>query len=170
METRDNTRKDIREDIISNIRHNDPLAGPMVLIPGKVFSKLLNPALSTEPETTKEGYIFPWSLDENTIKYIFENNGDIIAVDSIVPEEILVVKKHLLDYDNSGHTHEVIEIRSGTAKGTRYLRHDEPTLEEHMSERLKATRKGISELIKENLYGDFCTDTRAEYLEIINRK
>ena len=161
---------DIREDIISNIRHNDPLAGPMVLIPGKVFSKLLNPGQSTEPETTKEGYIFPWSLDENTIKYIFENNGDIIAVDNIVPEEILVVKKYLLENDNSGHTHDVIEIRSGTASGSRYLRHDEPTLEEFMSLRLKETGKGVSQLIKEELYGDFCSDTRAEYLAIINRK
>jgi hypothetical protein len=161
---------DIREDMISNIRHNDPLAGPMVLIPGKVFSKLLNPSQSQEPETTKEGYIFPWSMDEQTIKFIMENNGDIITVDSIVPEEILVIKKHLLDYDNSGHTHDVIEIRSGTAKGTRYLRQDEPTLEEFMSLRLKETGKDVSQLIREELYGDFCSDTRAEYLEIINRK
>ena len=161
---------DIREDMISNIRHNDPLAGPMVLIPGKVFSKLLNPSQSQEPETTKEGYIFPWSMDEQTIKFIMENNGDIITVDSIVPEEILVIKKHLLDYDNSGHTHDVIEIRSGTAKGTRYLRHDEPTLEEFMNLRLKETGKDVSQLIREELYGDFCSDTRAEYLEILNRK
>jgi hypothetical protein len=161
---------DIREDMISNIRHNDPLAGPMVLIPGKVFSKLLNPGQSQEPETTKEGYIFPWTMDEHTIKYIMENNGDIITVDSIVPEEILVIKKHLLDYDNSGHTHDVIEIRSGTAKGTRYLRQDEPTLEEFMSLRLKETGKDVSQLIREELYGDFCSDTRAKYLEIINRK
>ena len=161
---------DIREDMISNIRHNDPLAGPMVLIPGKVFSKLLNPSQSQEPETTKEGYIFPWSMDEQTIKFIMENNGDIITVDSIVPEEILVIKKHLLDYDNSGHTHDVIEIRSGTAKGTRYLRQDEPTLEEFMNLRLKETGKDVSQLIREELYGDFCSDTRAEYLEIINRK
>jgi hypothetical protein len=161
---------DIREDMISNIRHNDPLAGPMVLIPGKVFSKLLNPNQSQETETTKEGYIFPWSMDEQTIKFIMENNGDIITVDSIVPEEILVIKKHLLDYDNSGHTHDVIEIRSGTAKGTRYLRHDEPTLEEFMNLRLKETGKDVSQLIREELYGDFCSDTRAEYLEILNRK
>lgn len=160
----------IREDLRSNIRHNDPLAGPMVLIPGKVFSKLLNPTQSHEPETTVEGYVFPWSLDEHTIKYIMENNGDIISVENIVPEEILIIKKHLLDSDNSGHTHEIIEIRSGTAKGTRYLHHDEPTLEEYMSQRLKATGKGVSQLIKENLYGDFCTETRADYITIINRK
>lgn len=161
---------DIREDIISNIRHNDPLAGPMVLIPGKVFSKLLNPGQSQEPETTKEGHIFPWTMDEHTIKFIMENNGDIITVDSIVPEEILVVKKYLLENDNSGHTHDVIEIRSGMAKGNRYLRHDEPTLEEFMSLRLKETGKDVSQLIREELYGEFCSDTRAEYLTIINRK
>jgi hypothetical protein len=39
-----------------------------------------------------------------------------------------------------------------------------------MNLRLKETGKDVSQLIREELYGDFCSDTRAEYLEIINRK
>ena len=47
MENRENSKKDIREDIISNIRHNDPMAGPMVLIPSRLSPKPQKKATSS---------------------------------------------------------------------------------------------------------------------------
>ena len=160
----------IREDIINTIKHNDPLDGPMVLIPGKIFSKLLNPDQSQENEVTEDGHIFPWTMDENTIKYIMENNGELISVENLMPEEILIIKKYLIDKDNSGHTHEVIEIRSKAAEGDRYLRRGEPTLEELMQQRIKSTGKGVQEMLKDGTYAEFCDSTRAEHQNITNNQ
>lgn len=158
----------IREEITNTIRHNDPLAGHMVLVPGKVFEKLLLPNKSQDPIPGEDGYDIPWGLEESTIKYIIENEGELIGVDDVTPDEIIVVRKYLIDKNNPRSPHLIHEIRCANAKGHRYLRHDEPTFEEFLFKRMRDIDTNMEKLLKQGTYVQFTEDLLKEYSQMLD--